>query len=269
MWHPPPRIINNITPLGLLQKALSHYYPVMPDSGSADVPHLSSPWLKSWAALLQQRPSCKTIPSYFGSPCSSALSGHINLYFWMNKCHPWRTTQHKLQKKSGNNLKCILSPGWSSAHSPCLPDWATKGGVKRRRSTSLQAQGRFFEHVNKPHGGDLLKADSHTPSAQAPAARGDILLHTIQRLVLFQDLHSALLPPPFHTVLLGEALQGLAQPGLSKAIRANYRYPVTGALGQARWGAQRPGGRAGVSLGQKEKATLGPTLSEYLPGSSN
>lgn len=187
----------------------------------------------------------------------------------MSKCRPWRTTQHKLQKKSGNSLKCILSPGWSLARSPCLPDWATKGGVKQRLSTSLQVLGRFFEHVNKPHGGDLLKADSHTPSAPAPAARGDILLHTIQRLVLFQDLHSALLPPPFHTVLLGEALQGLAQPGLSKAIRANYRYPVTGALGQARWGAQRPGGRAGVSLGQKDKATLGPTLSECLPGSSN
>lgn len=86
--------------------------------------------------------------------------------------------------------------------------------------------------MNKPHGGDLLKTDSRTPSA--PAARGDILSHTIQRLVLFQDSHSALLPPPFHTVLLGEVLQGLAQPGLSKAIRANYRYPVTSALGQAR-----------------------------------
>ena len=88
--------------------------------------------------------------------------------------------------------------------------------------------------MNKPHGGDLLKADSRAPSAPAPAARGDILSHTIQRLVLFQDSHSALLPPPFHTVLLGEVLQGLAQPGLSKAIRANYRYPVTSALGQAR-----------------------------------
>ena len=85
-----------------------------------------------------------------------------------------------------------------------------------------------------PHGGDLLKADSHTPSAPTPAARGDILSHTIQRLVLFQDSHSALLPPPFHTVLLEEVLQGLAQPGLSKAIRANYRYLVTRALGQAR-----------------------------------
>lgn len=76
-------------------------------------------------------------------------------------------------------------------------------------------------------------------------------------------------PHPFHMVLLGEVLRGLTQPGLSKAIRANYRYPVTGALGQARWGAQRPYGRAGVNLGQKEKATLGPTLSECLPGSTN
>lgn len=169
-------------------------------------------------------------------------------------------------------MKCTFSElcaGWSLAGSPCLPDWAIKGGVKQRRSTTLQACARLFEHVNKPCGGDLLKADSHTPSAPAPAARGDILLHTIQRLVLFQDSHSGLLPPPFHMVLLGEVLQGLAQPGLSKAIRANYRYPVTGALGQARWGAQRPGGRAGVSLGQKDKATLGPTLSECLPGSTN
>lgn len=40
----------------------------------------------------------------------------------------------------------------------------------------------------------LLKADSHTPST----AWGDILPHTIKRLVLFQDSHSALLPPtPF------------------------------------------------------------------------
>lgn len=93
---------------------------------------------------------------------------------------------------------------------------------------------RFSEPVNKPHGGDLLKADSHTPSAPAPAARGDILSHTIQRPVLFQDSHSAQLPPPFHTVVLGEVLQGLAQSGLSKAIRANYRYLLTSALGQAR-----------------------------------
>lgn len=93
---------------------------------------------------------------------------------------------------------------------------------------------RFSEPVNKPHGGELLKADSHTPSAPAPAARGDILSHTIQRPVLFQDSHSAQLPPPFHTVVLGEVLQGLAQSGLSKAIRANYRYLLTSALGQAR-----------------------------------
>lgn len=92
----------------------------------------------------------------------------------------------------------------------------------------------MFEPVNKPHAGDPLKADSQTPSAPALAARGDILSHTIQRLVLFQGSHSALLTPPFHTVRLGEVLQGLAQPGLSKAIRANYRYPVTSALGQAR-----------------------------------
>lgn len=106
-------------------------------------------------------------------------------------------------------------------------------------------------------------------SLSLPAARGDILSHTIWGLVLFQESHSALLPLPFHTALLGEALQGLAQPGLSKAIRANYRYPVTGAMGRARWGAQGPGRRAGVSLGQKEEATLGPTLSQCLPGSQN
>lgn len=153
----------------------------------------------------------------------------------------------------------------------CLPGSITEGGVKQRQSTSLQACAQLFEAVNKLHGGDLLKADSHTisPSAPAMAARGDILSHTIQKPVLFQDSHSALLTPPFHTVRLEEVLQGLAQPGLSKAIRANYRYPVTSALEQTRWGAQRPGRRAGVSLGQKDKATLGPTLSECLPGSTN
>lgn len=63
-----------------------------------------SPWLKSWAALLQQDffkhlTSNQTIPSYFCSPCSSALLGHINLYYWMRKCHPWRTTLAQITKE--------------------------------------------------------------------------------------------------------------------------------------------------------------------------
>lgn len=95
------------------------------------------------------------------------------------------------------------------------------------------------------------------------------LTHNPKAGPLFRTCTGPFYPHPFHVVLLGEVLQGLAQPGLSKAIRANYRYPVTGALGQARWGAQRPGRRAGVSLGQKDKATLGPILSECLPGSMN
>lgn len=110
----------------------------------------------------------------------------------------------------------------------------------------------LFEPVNEPHSGDLLKADSHTLSTPAPAARADILSNTIQRLVLFQGSHSALLPPPFDTaLLLGEVLPGLAQPGLSKAIRANYRYPVTSALGQAGEGRRGQAGEQGSAWDKK------------------
>lgn len=120
--------------------------------------------------------------------------------------------QHKSQKESGNNfsLRVVRRLVFRPPHPP--PDRATEGGVKQRQSTSLQAWAQFFEPVNRPHGGDLLKADSHTPSAPAPAARSDILSHTIQRLVLFQDSHSALLPPP-----LSYGAAGRSTPGISPA----------------------------------------------------
>lgn len=152
--------------------------------------------------------------------------------------------------KCGNNLKCTLAVKAEAVFLSTSPGWACWLCEQATRWWSVES---WLQHSLGP----------------SPVASCDILSQTIQRLVLFQESCSALLPPPFHTLLLGEVLQGLTQPGLWKAIRANYRYPVTSALGQARWGAQRPGGRAGVSLGQKDKASLGPTLSECLPGSMN
>lgn len=117
--------------------------------------------------------------------------------------------------------------------------------------------------------GLMMETDSHTPAAPAWPQGVTFSYRQSKGRSSFRTRARPFYPHPFHMVLLGEVLRGLTQSGLSMAIRANYRYPVTGALGQARWGAQRPYGRAGVNLGQKEKATLGPTLSECLPGSTN
>lgn len=101
-------------------------------------------------------------------------------------------------------------------------------------------QGSFSEPVNKPHRGDLLKADSCTPSASVPASRGDILSHAIQRLVLFQDQRSATLPPNLFMRCCWEK-HSRDQP--SQVFQRPLEQ-ITGILLPARW--NRPGeGRRG------------------------
>lgn len=79
-----------------------------------------------------------------------------------------------------------------------------------------------------------MKTDSHTPAAPARPQGVTFSYRQPNGWSSFRTRAQAFYPHPLHMVLLGEVLRGLTQPGLSKAIRANYRYPVTGALGQAR-----------------------------------
>lgn len=84
-----------------------------------------------------------------------------------------------------------------------------------------------------------MKTDSHTPVAPTRPQGVTFSYRQSKGRSSFRTRARPFYPHPFHMVLLGEVLQGLTQPGLSKAIRA-----ITGILLLVHW--DRPGeGRRG------------------------